>query len=178
MATTVLRTRVNRARAHKAGKIFERIGLKQDVAFDLFLAKVVAVRGLPFPVGESDDGHLPHIPNARTVAALKERGIGFSVHWRPLHLHPYYQKRFGWSSEQLPHATREWERRFSVPLFPGMTDAEQDRVVEAIQELCRQNRRRSEWRGAHGAADVESAPAIACAGAPSVARSAAVEEGL
>ena len=74
MATTVLRTRVNRARALQAGKIFQRIGLKQDAAFDLFLARVVAARGLPFPVGESDDGHLPHIPNARTLAALKERG--------------------------------------------------------------------------------------------------------
>ena len=74
MATTVLRTRVDRTRARKAGKIFQRIGLKQDAAFDLFLAKVVAVRGLPFPVGESDDGHLPHAPNAETVAALNARG--------------------------------------------------------------------------------------------------------
>jgi addiction module RelB/DinJ family antitoxin len=74
MATTVLRTRVDRTRARQAGEIFQRIGLKQDAAFDLFLAKVVAVRGLPFPVGESDDGYLPHLPNARTVAALKERG--------------------------------------------------------------------------------------------------------
>ena len=74
MATTVLRTRVDRARARKAEKIFQRIGLKQDAAFDLFLAKVVAARGLPFPVSRSDDGYLPHIPNAKTVAALKERG--------------------------------------------------------------------------------------------------------
>ncbi|MGH7958288.1 MAG: type II toxin-antitoxin system RelB/DinJ family antitoxin [Opitutaceae bacterium] len=74
MATTVLRTRVDRARARKAEKIFKRIGLKPAAAFDLFLAKVVAVRGLPFPVTESDDGYLPHVPNADTVAALKARG--------------------------------------------------------------------------------------------------------
>ena len=74
MATTLLRTRVDRTRAREAAKIFRRIGLKPSAAFDLFLAKVVAVRGLPFPVSESDDGHLPHVPNAETVAALNARG--------------------------------------------------------------------------------------------------------
>jgi addiction module RelB/DinJ family antitoxin len=73
MATTLLRTRVDRTRAKEAAKIFQRIGLKPSAAFDLFLAKVVAVRGLPFPVSESDDGHLPHVPNAETVAALNAR---------------------------------------------------------------------------------------------------------
>ncbi len=74
MATTLLRTRVDRTRAREAAKIFRRIGLKPSAAFDLFLAKVVAVRGLPFHVSESDDGHLPHVPNAETVAALNARG--------------------------------------------------------------------------------------------------------
>lgn len=47
--------------------------MRPSAAFDLFLAKVVAVRGLPFHVSESDDGHLPHTPNAETVAALNSR---------------------------------------------------------------------------------------------------------
>ena len=74
MATTLLRTRVDRGRAREAARIFRRIGLKPSTAFDLFLAKVVAVRGLPFSVSESDDGYLPHVPNAATVAALNARG--------------------------------------------------------------------------------------------------------
>jgi addiction module RelB/DinJ family antitoxin len=78
MATTLLRTRVDRARAREAAKIFKRLGLKPSAAFDLFLAKVVAVRGLPFPVSESDDGYLPHVPNAETIAALNgKRGRKF-----------------------------------------------------------------------------------------------------
>ena len=40
--------------------------------------------------------------------ALQEAGVGCSVHWRPLHLHPYYQERFSWTPEQFPVATREW----------------------------------------------------------------------
>lgn len=74
VATTLLRTRVDRARARQATKIFQRIGLKPSTAIDLFFAKVVAMRGLPFPVSESDDGHLPHTPNAETMAALNARG--------------------------------------------------------------------------------------------------------
>ena len=41
---------------------------------------------------------------------LKAPGVGCSVHWRPLHLHPYYEETFGWKSEDLPVATRVWER--------------------------------------------------------------------
>lgn len=73
MATVLLRTRVDRTRAREAVKIFQRIGLKPSAAFELFLAKVVTVRGLPFPVRESDDGHLPNVPNAETVAAQNAR---------------------------------------------------------------------------------------------------------
>lgn len=71
MATTLLRTRVerrSRQRARKAETVFKRIGLKPDAVFDLYLARVVAVGGLPFPVTESDDRHLPRVPN--TVTAI------------------------------------------------------------------------------------------------------------
>ena len=54
------------------------------------------------------------------IARLKAAGVGCSVHWRPLHLHPYYRDRFGWTSEQFPVASPLWERLVSLPLFPGM----------------------------------------------------------
>jgi perosamine synthetase len=68
--------------------------------------------------------------------ALRDNGVGCSVHWRPLHLHPYYQTTFGWRPEHCPVATREWERLVSIPIFSGMTDAEIGRVTEVIRELC------------------------------------------
>ncbi|MFO0805464.1 MAG: DegT/DnrJ/EryC1/StrS aminotransferase family protein [Gemmataceae bacterium] len=71
------------------------------------------------------------------VRRLAERGVGFSVHWRPLHLHPYYADQLGWTPEMLPIATREWVRRVSLPLFPAMTDAEQSHVIAAVKEVCR-----------------------------------------
>jgi len=76
------------------------------------------------------------------IAELKEAGVGCSVHWRPLHLHPYYAGTFGWRAEDLPAASAVWERIVSLPLFPAMTDAEHEHVVAVIQRICERHRRR------------------------------------
>jgi perosamine synthetase len=73
--------------------------------------------------------------------SLQAEGIRCSVHWRPLHLHPYYAERFGWRAESFPAATRMWERLISLPLFPGMRDEEIDRVTATVIRLCARHRR-------------------------------------
>jgi perosamine synthetase len=76
----------------------------------------------------------------RVMDELKARGVGCSVHWRPLHLHPYYEETFGWRSEELPTATRVWEQLISLPIFPGMRPVEVRHVIDTLKELCRANR--------------------------------------
>lgn len=76
------------------------------------------------------------------IAELKEAGVGCSVHWRPLHLHPYYAETFGWRAEDLPAASAVWPRILTLPLFPAMTDAEHEHVVAVIQGICERHRRR------------------------------------
>jgi perosamine synthetase len=71
------------------------------------------------------------------VEDLKREGIGTSVHWRPLHFHPYYEETYGWTRSDFPDASRVWERLVSLPLFPDLRDDEQDRVVAVIRALCR-----------------------------------------
>ncbi|MEM6795519.1 MAG: DegT/DnrJ/EryC1/StrS aminotransferase family protein, partial [Acidobacteriota bacterium] len=61
------------------------------------------------------------------LEGLRERGVGFSVHWRPLHLHPLYE-RLGWRPEHAPVATEVWERAVSLPIFPSMREDEIDAV--------------------------------------------------
>src|SRR5262249_2730557 len=68
------------------------------------------------------------------VEQLKRRGVGCSVHWRPLHLHPYYQQTFNWRASDLPVATEVWQRLISLPLFPGMTNGEIEHVIKAVVE--------------------------------------------
>jgi perosamine synthetase len=79
------------------------------------------------------------IDRNRFMALLRERRIGCSVHWRPLHLHPYYEESFGWRAEHFPVASRLWERLITLPLFPGMTAEEQESVVETVRHLCRRH---------------------------------------
>ena len=79
---------------------------------------------------------------------LKTQGVGCSVHWRPLHLHPYYQETYGWRPEDFPVATAEWERRISLPLFPGMSDKEVEFVVSAVARVCARHAKRSARTGA------------------------------
>jgi perosamine synthetase len=82
--------------------------------------------------------HLEKLGIDRNAAmdALRKSGVNTSVHWRPLHLHPYYQETFGWQPEHLPVATREWVRCISLPLFPGMRDDEREHVVSTVRDLC------------------------------------------
>jgi dTDP-4-amino-4,6-dideoxygalactose transaminase len=67
---------------------------------------------------------------------LKRAGIGCSVHWRPLHLHPYYEQAFGWQGDDFPVATAEWRRLISLPIFPGMSKQEISQVIEAVHNVC------------------------------------------
>ncbi len=73
------------------------------------------------------------------VEGLRDRGIGFSVHWRPLHLHPYYAEAFGWRAEDLPASTVVWQRLVSLPIFPSQRDDEIAAVVDAIRALVTQH---------------------------------------
>ena len=67
---------------------------------------------------------------------LQKAGVGCSVHWRPLHLHPYYQQHFAWDAKHFPVATREWSRLVSLPLYPSMTPEEHRHVVDTTAGLC------------------------------------------
>lgn len=71
---------------------------------------------------------------------LRHRGIGTSVHFIPLHLHPLYQKA-GYASGQFPNAERHFASAISLPLFPDMTFDEQDRVIQALQDVTQTYRR-------------------------------------
>lgn len=81
---------------------------------------------------------LPRLSITRNeyMEKLKEAGVGCSVHWRPLHLHPYYQETFGWKPEDFPEATSIWERLISLPIFPTMMDHEIAQVIDTVRSIC------------------------------------------
>ncbi|HEY1261902.1 MAG TPA: DegT/DnrJ/EryC1/StrS family aminotransferase [Terriglobales bacterium] len=75
------------------------------------------------------------------VTALAERGVNASVHFIPLHLHPFYQRQFNYKAGDFPRAEREFQRCFSLPIYPSMTDEEIAYVIATVLELARQESR-------------------------------------
>jgi dTDP-4-amino-4,6-dideoxygalactose transaminase len=77
------------------------------------------------------------IDRDRFIEELKTRQIGTSVHFIPIHLHPYYRDRYGWAPGDFPVAWREYQRMLSLPLHPGLTDGDVADVVEAVRDVVR-----------------------------------------
>ena len=71
----------------------------------------------------------------RFVERLFEAGIGCSVHFIPLHLHPYWRDRYGLVPGQFPHSQHAYEHLVSLPIYTRMTDADVARVVGAVRGL-------------------------------------------
>lgn len=75
------------------------------------------------------------IDRAQFIEALRARGIGASVHFIPIHLHPYYRDRFGFVRGDYPCAEAAYDGLVSLPLYPRMADADIDRVVAAVRAI-------------------------------------------
>ena len=72
---------------------------------------------------------------AEVFAGMREAGIGVNVHYIPIHTQPFYARR-GFRREDFPNAVAYYERAISIPLFPALTDHQQDRVVRTLIELA------------------------------------------
>jgi perosamine synthetase len=83
------------------------------------------------------------VDRGQIIDELSRQRIGTSVHWMPLHLHPYYRERFGFAGSDFPVAEREWERLISLPLYPTMTGADLERVAATLREVVTRHRRRA-----------------------------------
>lgn len=76
------------------------------------------------------------VDRGKAFARLREAGIGVNVHYIPVHLHPYYQKHLGTAPGLCPVAEAAYERIISLPMHPGLTDADVDRVVEETAKIA------------------------------------------
>jgi dTDP-4-amino-4,6-dideoxygalactose transaminase len=73
------------------------------------------------------------------MQGMKERNIGTGLHYRAVHLYPYYRDQFGFKRGDFPNAETISDRIVSLPLFPVMTDADQDRVIAVMADLFKRN---------------------------------------
>ncbi len=78
------------------------------------------------------------IDRSQFIDELRARGIGTSVHFIPLHLHPFYRERFGYRPEDFPVSFAEYQREVSLPIYSLMTDREIQKVIAAVLDTGRQ----------------------------------------
>lgn len=67
------------------------------------------------------------------IERLFARGIGCSVHYIPLHQQPYWRERYGLTAAMFPHSQRVYERQLSLPIYTRMSDADVERVIDAVR---------------------------------------------
>jgi perosamine synthetase len=130
-----------------------RIAARYDEAF----AGEPALERLSVPADRTSARHLYVIkltPGALRVGRdafveqLRRAGLGASVHFIPLHLHPYYRQRFGYRPRDFPVALAEFRRSISLPFSSAMSDAQVERVVAAVLGLVDRDRARPRPRPA------------------------------
>jgi len=88
------------------------------------------------------------IDRAAFMNRLKQAGVDCTVHWMPLHLHPYYRKTYNFQPSDYPVASAEWLRLVSLPIYPSMNEDEVSYVCESIGAIVMDS-----WRAvlSHGA---------------------------
>jgi dTDP-4-amino-4,6-dideoxygalactose transaminase len=75
------------------------------------------------------------VPRDEFINQMAAAGIGTSVHFIPLHLHPYWRDTYSLRPEQFPNATKAFNHVVSLPLYTRMTQADQDRVIRAVRSI-------------------------------------------
>ena len=131
------------AQLRKAGRMFQRreaIARRFNAAFSSF--EELQVPGCP-----AYSTHAWHlymlrlnldrltIDRATFVKELHARKIGVSVHFIPLHVHPYYRDLYGYVPQDFPIAYREYLREISLPIYSAMSDDDVDSVIAAVRDV-------------------------------------------
>ncbi|MDA7665731.1 DegT/DnrJ/EryC1/StrS family aminotransferase [Verrucomicrobia bacterium] len=80
------------------------------------------------------------IERAEVIKQLRERNITTSVHWMPLHMHPYYRETYGYAPEDYPVAASVYPGQITLPLFPGMTEEQVQHVAASLKSILASNR--------------------------------------
>lgn len=90
------------------------------------------------------------IDRSRFIEELRKRNIGTSVHFIPVHLHPFYREHLGYRRGDLPTAEYLYDRIISLPLYPSMTDADVQDVIAAVTEVTHASAANALFRQSHG----------------------------
>jgi dTDP-4-amino-4,6-dideoxygalactose transaminase/glycosyltransferase involved in cell wall biosynthesis/ubiquinone/menaquinone biosynthesis C-methylase UbiE len=107
------------------------------------------VRLQPRPLNQEQSRHSLHlyllmlepegwrVQRDAVIEALLNENIGAALHYRAIHTHPFYSEKYGYRPEDYPHAYHAGEQLLSLPLTPGMTDADVSDVIRAVHKIAK-----------------------------------------
>jgi dTDP-4-amino-4,6-dideoxygalactose transaminase len=72
------------------------------------------------------------------IEMMADRGIGTSVHYKPLHRMTYYREHYGLLPEDYPNAERIWKGCVSLPIYPSLSDADLDYICSTITSILKE----------------------------------------
>jgi perosamine synthetase len=113
--------------------------------YDEAFSRLTAVKPLAIRFGVASAYHLyvvrlqPQLlgaSRAQVFSALRAEGIGVNVHYLPVYLHPFYRERFGMKPGLCTRAEAAYEVILSLPIFPAMSDADAEDVVQAVWKVA------------------------------------------
>ena len=81
------------------------------------------------------------LDRAQFIGELQRRSVGASVHWLPLHMHPYYRETYSYASRDLPVAARLYPEIITLPLYPDMAEEDVRYVCDSIKHIVAGNLR-------------------------------------
>ena len=76
---------------------------------------------------------VPEAQHKDVFEKMRSAGLGVNLHYIPVHLQPYYAQ-FGFSPGDFPNSEAYYRSAISIPLFPTLAEADQDRVVTTLTE--------------------------------------------
>ncbi len=82
-----------------------------------------------------------NLDRKQMIEELKRMGIGTSVHFIPLHRHPYYREHYGCTPQDFPNAEDAYSRCLSLPVYPDLKDEEAEGVISAVTQIVSRNRK-------------------------------------
>lgn len=131
---------------------------------ELYNSLLADVEEVEVPAGKPDCRHAWHLYTLRLnlerlaigrdefIDQLKERGVGTSVHFIPIPLHPFFAARAKLRQNRCPNALDLYPRLISLPLFPAMTEAQVEYVANAVRTIARESRK-TNWAALAAAGD-------------------------
>lgn len=135
---------------HQLKKLNNFITKRQEIAFQ-FDHAFENFPEISIPVKHHDRNHIYHlyiirlrpdklkIDRAQFIDKLRNLNIGTSVHFIPVHLHPFYQKTYDYKRGDLPNSEKIYDSIISLPLYPAMSETDASDVLDAVEQIINEN---------------------------------------